>query len=283
MLTSPQDFATNVSDTAALEKVTNLQDTVRQLLEKFNEELSIEVAKREALSKQATEIQYGLKNVKGRTGALEAKFKTMSEDIDELEVTVQGIRNENGFMAATTNTSDAGLATYVYDRIDKLEAGVTGIDKLQASINSLRADVEMHRVVLNDMGQKHEAGWVNGGNQNGWGGSRDDDDSDWAVAAAANNENGWANASSSDGGRTVGKSEMPDAQLLMKVVSSLFRDKSRSRHVANNVSCLDEDGEGDESLQGSQGDESPDRQLFNSRYAVRDVSAPHQRDGRCHG
>lgn len=157
------------SDAILLEKqVREHQGTVIEILEKFNEHLQAETKKREEQSKQFTEVQGVLKNIKGRTGYLESKFKTLAVDFDELEVSVQSIRNQNGFAAATTNNSNTGLSQSIADRIEKLQSG----------LKSAQADVDTHRTLLNELGEQAGSAWAgnvdgkpwgSGGNENGLG------------------------------------------------------------------------------------------------------------------
>lgn len=182
LLTTPIDFTAATNDTTAVEKkVIEHQDTVTKILEKFNEHLSSGATKQEELGKQFTEIQGVLKNVKGRTGVLESKFKTIAVDVSELEMDVQKTRNEKGSMAATTNTKNAGLPKFVHDRIEKLQAG----------LKTVEADVDTHRALLNELGQNDRDKWVNGGIQSGWNASNLDT-AEWAVSSSPLISESWA-------------------------------------------------------------------------------------------
>ena len=95
-LTCRPDIPAASHDTTVLEKkVSEHQNTVTEILEKFNEKLSVEASKRkelakqchehlsvetskrEELVKQVNESQYTLKGVQGRAGVLESNFKTI--------------------------------------------------------------------------------------------------------------------------------------------------------------------------------------------------------------
>jgi hypothetical protein len=89
------------------------QCTVTRILEKFNESLD---ASRKQFTKGLDEAHYALKHVKDRTGALESVFKSVREDVDAVEVTVQSIRNENDFMAAVIDTGVTGLSVWIPTR-----------------------------------------------------------------------------------------------------------------------------------------------------------------------
>lgn len=168
-----------------------------QILEKFNEHLTAGVTKHEELSKQVNELQYTLKNVKGRTGVLESKFKAMAADMDEVEMGLQSVRNGDGSKAASTKTAETDLTHYVSDKMEKLEA----------DLKAVQGDVDMHRVVINEFSEANRP--RPGSDQN----------MQWRDSWPANND-GW----------TVGSNGTSDSQLLMKTVcaaqlSVYFRDK----------------------------------------------------------
>lgn len=134
-------------DTAGLEKkVQEHQGTVTQILEKFNESLVAGTTKQEELSKQLTEIQGVLKNVKGRTGVLESKIKSVAAEVDELEVAVQEVRNDRKSVATLSQTQDTPSPPHIKVLIEKLRNKVASLD----------AKVQLHEVVLNDLGQDTE-------------------------------------------------------------------------------------------------------------------------------
>jgi hypothetical protein len=148
------------------------------------------------LQKEITEIQNILRAYKGRTGALESKFKTVAVDLDELEVSVQNLQNEGSFMTVTKN--DAALSTYAQDQIEKLTGNVNAAVQ---RLKSLEDDVDAHRCVLNDFSRSQD-------NQNGW-----------AFCGGASNDDGWASTSANDNGWVESKNDTADsAKFYAKLV-----------------------------------------------------------------
>ena len=201
MLTPEADLAVQTNGVDGLEKkVERHQDTVTKILEVFNESLVAESAKREETDRQVANCQYEVKNVKGRIGGIEHKFKAMSNDVEELEVAVAEVKNDNSFMAATTPTTntkgDAGLSTFVYDRMDKLEK----------MVKELEDDVSTHRVILNELGrEKRQIDRYDGGSkQEGW--------------AFASIENGSAAFASKSAGKRPVKFEDRDKMGSVSIV-----------------------------------------------------------------
>lgn len=136
------------------------------------------------MQKDITEIHNILRVYKGRTGALESKFRTMAVDVDELEVAVQNLQNEGNFVTITKN--DPALSTYAQDQMEKLDGKVKEVTR---RLKSLEDDVDAHRCVLNDFnhGQNNKTGW---GFHNGSGGGSVSNNDGWASASATN-QNGW--------------------------------------------------------------------------------------------
>jgi archaellum component FlaC len=200
---SHANVTANGSDTASLKKrVDEHQDTVNAILERFNEYLMSEVSKRDKLEKQVNEFQYLLKNVKGRVGVLESKFKAMVGDMDELEVAVNDVRNDNSFMSATTK-GDSGPTSFFQDQIERLGSSVQAAMK---KLKELEGDVDMHRVIINELNQNAKSDGLKFEQRR-------------AVAKSAEGD-GWA-TSSTNNGKAVGRSEDFDmVELHRKVVSA---------------------------------------------------------------
>ena len=187
LLTSLADLTPDANDADLKKKVEHHQTTVTQILEKFNESLSGETAKREELQKEFTEIQNILRAYKGRTGALESKFKKMAVDMDEIEVAVQDVKNASTVMAVTKN--DPGMSPYAQDQIEKLQGNFNAAVR---RLKTLEDDVDAHRCVLNEFSQSQEvkSGWAF---HNGNGGGSNDDG--WA-STSANEPTGWEESKS---------------------------------------------------------------------------------------
>lgn len=138
------------NDTASLKKrVEEHQNTVEAILKKFNEYLTAETSKREELASQVNRFQFVLRELKGRVGVLEPKFKAMLSDMDKVEADVEEIRNDNSFMSVTTQNAN-GPSSFFQDQIEKLGRNVEAIKK---KLKGLEGDVDMHRVVINELNQ----------------------------------------------------------------------------------------------------------------------------------
>ena len=203
---SNANVTANGRDTASLAKrVDEHQDTVNAILEKFNEYLMTEISKHEELEKRVNQFQYVLREVKGRVGVLEPKFKGMQTDMGELEGAVAEVRNDNSFMAATTQNA-SGPSGFFQDRIERLGGSVKAVTK---KLKELEGDVDMHRMIINELNSKAKSD-----------GSKFDQG--WEVAQNGEG-NGWATSSSNRNGKAVSKSEAADvAQFYAKVVSCGF-------------------------------------------------------------
>ena len=271
-LTCPADVVANGSETASLTKrVDEHQNTVNSILEKFKEYLMAEVSNRDKLEKQVNQFQYTLKEVKGRVGVLEPKFKAMLGDMDKLETDVDEIRNDNSFMSATTK-SDSGPTSFFQDQIERLGSSVQVLTK---KLKELEADVDMHRMVINELnektnksdGLKSEHGWpvVQPVQGDGWATSNGDSD-------------GWVASSSNGHGKAVDKSEALDVvRLDIKVVSHTFYSQRWRGGITDRFPRLTERvGERDPALAANTGQwdrrEARHRQLPNARSAVREIS-----------
>ena len=198
---SNANVTANGSDTASLAKrVDEHQDAVNAILEKFNEYLMTEISKREELEKRVNQFQYVLREVKGRVGVLEPKFKGMQTDMDDLEGAVAEVRNDNSFMAATTQHA-SGPSGFFQDQIERLGGSVKAA---MTKLKELEGDVDMHRMIINELNSKAESDGSKFDHQNPGG-------------------DGWATSSSNANGKAVSKSETADvAQFYAKVVSCTF-------------------------------------------------------------
>ena len=277
-LTCPADVAATGSDIASLTKrVDEHQNTVNSILEKFKEYLMAEVSKRDKLEKQVNQFQYTLKEVNGRVGVLEPKFKAMLGDMDKLETDVDEIRNDNSFMSATTK-GDSGPTSFFQDQIERLGSSVQAAMK---KLKELEGDVDMHRMVINKLNEKtnksddlkSEHGWpvVQPVQGDGW-------------ATSNGNNDGWVASSSNGDGKAVDRGEALDiVRLDTKLVSHTFYSQPWRGGIADRFPRLTERvGERARALAANTGQcyrrEARHRQLPNSRGAVREVSQLLERD-----
>lgn len=194
----------NVGNIVGLKKrVDEHQETVNAILEKFNEYLMAEISKRGEVEKRVNQFQFVLREVKGRVGALEPKFKGIQTDMDDVEAKVDDIRKDSSFLSATSKNK-GGPSDFFQDQIEKLGRIVgTAMKKLK----ELEGDVDTHRMIINELNSKTTSD-----------GSRFNQG--WAVAQNPE-ANGWVTSLGSGGKAVAGKSEdFNVAEFHFKMVSA---------------------------------------------------------------
>lgn len=181
-------FGDDANSVAVLSSaVDRKQSIMEQILEKFSQELTqlkSEPVKDQELKREVDNLTRELRGVKGRTGALEVKFKHMNNDMDDLEVAVNGIRKENKILTVTKGNGAPN--EHIQTQLDNLKGGIAEVkastQSLFSSVKFLQEDVDR----VNSNGGSSTAGH----NQNGWAVSNPGGQNEWGWSTSSDDKNG---------------------------------------------------------------------------------------------
>ena len=142
--------------------------TVNEILEKFKEYLETEVEARKTVEKQVGEVRRNMTYLKGRTGSLEAKYKSIEADVEKLELEQSDQIYDSHFIESK-KVDAAGPATFFQDTVEKLE---NQINMTQMEVRELSDNVQARGIAVRELQtaftSKHKDttdGWVTRSNE----------------------------------------------------------------------------------------------------------------------